>query len=162
MMVLIERRTSHSTKLLVFLRLFDTSRNARTLFRREMLVGADRCLGDVVAEMLSTVETSEDPHEEAHVYLVTLFPQFAHIFAELKAVSGVQWRRCSNYTWGVDLNSAKCNFAPLHFVYCTSQCWRCMENGGLYHTAIVAVDAVQSSKKICFGLPLRQCEGRGH
>lgn len=51
-----------------------------------MLVGADRCLGDVVAEMLSTVEDSDDPHEEAHVYLVTLFPQFAHIYSELKQV----------------------------------------------------------------------------
>lgn len=53
---------------------------------REMLVGADRCLGDVVSEMLSTIEESQDPHEEAHVYLVTLFPQFAHIFSELKEV----------------------------------------------------------------------------
>lgn len=53
-----------------------------------MLVGADRCLGDVVTEMLSTIEDSDDPHDEAHVYLVTLFPQFAHIFAELKEVCG--------------------------------------------------------------------------
>lgn len=53
---------------------------------REMLVGADRCLGDVVSEMLSTIEDSEEPHEEAHVYLVTLFPQFSHIFSELKEV----------------------------------------------------------------------------
>lgn len=53
---------------------------------REMLVGADRCLGDVVSEMLSTIEDSDDPHEEAHVYLVTLFPQFAHIFSELREV----------------------------------------------------------------------------
>lgn len=49
-------------------------------------MGADRCLGDVVTEMLSTIEDSDDPHEEAHVYLVTLFPQFAHIFSELKEV----------------------------------------------------------------------------
>lgn len=49
-------------------------------------MGADHCLGDVVSEMLSTIEESEDPHEDAHVYLVTLFPQFAHIFSELKQV----------------------------------------------------------------------------
>ncbi|CAM9591444.1 unnamed protein product, partial [Sphacelaria rigidula] len=51
---------------------------------REMLVGADRCLGDVVSEMLTTIEDSEDPHEEAHAHLVTLFPQFAHMFSEIK------------------------------------------------------------------------------
>lgn len=49
-------------------------------------MGADRCLGDIVSEMLSVIEDSEDPHEEAHVYLVTLFPQFSHIFADLKQV----------------------------------------------------------------------------
>lgn len=52
-----------------------------------MLVGADRCLGDVVSEMLSTIEENDDPPEDAQVYLVTLFPQFAHIFSELKDVS---------------------------------------------------------------------------
>ncbi|CAN0114076.1 unnamed protein product, partial [Discosporangium mesarthrocarpum] len=54
--------------------------------QREMLAGSDRCLGEVVAEMLATVEGSEEPHEEAHVELVTLFPQFSCIFAELKEV----------------------------------------------------------------------------
>lgn len=54
---------------------------------REMLVGADRCLGDIVSEMLSTIEDSDEPYEEAHIYLVTLFPQFAHIFSEMKQVS---------------------------------------------------------------------------
>lgn len=55
-------------------------------FRREMLVGADRCLGDIVSEMLSTIEDSDQPHEEAHIYLCTLFPQFSHIFSDIKEV----------------------------------------------------------------------------
>ena len=50
-------------------------------------MGADRCLGDIVSEMLSTIEDSDEPYEEAHLYLVTLFPQFAHIFNEMKQVS---------------------------------------------------------------------------
>lgn len=53
-----------------------------------MLVGADRCLGDIVSEMLSTIEDTEESHEEAHIYLCTLFPQFAHIFSEIKEVRG--------------------------------------------------------------------------
>lgn len=57
---------------------------------REMLVGADRCLGDVVSEMLTTIEDSEDPHEEAHAHLVTLFPQFAHMFSEIKEVQNAR------------------------------------------------------------------------
>lgn len=51
-----------------------------------MLVGADRCLGDIVSEMLSTIEDNDESHEEAHIYLCTLFPQFAHIFSEIKEV----------------------------------------------------------------------------
>lgn len=51
-----------------------------------MLVGADRCLGDIVSEMLSTIEDTGEPHEEAHIYLCTLFPQFSHIFSEIKEV----------------------------------------------------------------------------
>lgn len=50
-------------------------------------MGADRCLGDIVSEMLSTIEDSDEPYEEAHLYLVTLFPQFAHIFSEMKQAS---------------------------------------------------------------------------
>lgn len=53
-------------------------------------MGVDRCLGDVVSEMLLTIEDSEEPHEEAHVYLVTLFPQFAHMFSELKEVARIR------------------------------------------------------------------------
>lgn len=55
-----------------------------------MLVGADRCLGDIVSEMLSTIEDNDESHEEAHIYVCTLFPQFAHIFSEMKEV-GVAW-----------------------------------------------------------------------
>lgn len=51
-----------------------------------MLVGADRCLGDIVSEMLSTIEDTDESHEESHIYLCTLFPQFAHIFSEMKEV----------------------------------------------------------------------------
>lgn len=54
-----------------------------------MLVGADRCLGDIVSDMLSTIEDADEPHEEAHIYLCTLFPQFAHIFSEIKEVGGL-------------------------------------------------------------------------
>lgn len=57
-------------------------------FCREMLVGADRCLGDIVSEMLSTIEDADEPHEDAHMYLCTLFPQFSHIFSEIKEVRG--------------------------------------------------------------------------
>ncbi|CAM9354760.1 unnamed protein product [Scytosiphon promiscuus] len=62
--------------------------------RREMLVGADRCLGDIVSEMLSTIEDTEESHEEAHVYLCTLFPQFAHIFSEIKEADEEFARQC--------------------------------------------------------------------
>lgn len=48
-------------------------------------MGAEPCLGDVVSEMLSsTIEESEDPHEEVHAHLVTLFPQSVHMFSEIK------------------------------------------------------------------------------
>ncbi|CAM9557701.1 unnamed protein product [Ectocarpus sp. 4 AP-2014] len=62
--------------------------------RREMLVGADRCLGDIVSEMLSTIEDNDESHEEAHIYLCTLFPQFAHIFSEMKEADEEFARQC--------------------------------------------------------------------
>lgn len=61
-----------------------------------MLVGADRCLGDIVSEMLSTIEDADEPHEDAHIYLCTLFPQFSHIFSEMKEVRGLYCRGRQN------------------------------------------------------------------
>lgn len=65
-------------------------------------MAADRCLGDVVSEMLSTIEDSEDPHEEAHEYLLTLFPQFTHIFSELREVGAKE--SCVSLVACFDLN----------------------------------------------------------
>ncbi|CBJ26071.1 conserved unknown protein [Ectocarpus siliculosus] len=62
--------------------------------RREMLVGADRCLGDIVSEMLATIEDNDESHEDAHIYLCTLFPQFSHIFSEMKEADEEYARQC--------------------------------------------------------------------
>eukprot|EP00612_Vaucheria_litorea_P000211 CAMPEP_0171452770 /NCGR_PEP_ID=MMETSP0945-20130129/744_1 /TAXON_ID=109269 /ORGANISM="Vaucheria litorea, Strain CCMP2940" /LENGTH=292 /DNA_ID=CAMNT_0011977501 /DNA_START=610 /DNA_END=1488 /DNA_ORIENTATION=- len=51
--------------------------------RREMLLGCDRCLGEIISEMLNAIEGENA--ELGQMQLVTLFPQFSHIFNELSS-----------------------------------------------------------------------------
>ncbi|CAM9114705.1 unnamed protein product, partial [Phaeothamnion confervicola] len=61
--------------------------------RREMLLGAERCLGDIVAEMRHVVEGAAAA-EEGHLQILVLFPQFGLQFAELRAADAAFARQC--------------------------------------------------------------------
>jgi len=55
-----------------------------------MLEGLERCVGEVVAQMIDTMETA-DSEEELQFGLVTRFHEFDHYFQQLKEAD----ERCS-------------------------------------------------------------------
>lgn len=71
----------------------DSKKYADAKFRRDALLGLERCAGEVIAEMLDAIENFEP--EDAQVDLLTIqFPCFADYFRQLRAADAEYASKC--------------------------------------------------------------------
>lgn len=76
----------------------DPRRYEESKFRRDALLGLERCAGNVISDILKTIETYE-PEEAQMQILVNQFPLFSDYFQQMMDVDpaytkacGAQWR----------------------------------------------------------------------
>jgi len=67
------------------------SERQRVIQQQNLLDGADRCLGEIVGEMLKVIELSSP---EAEITILSLFSQFQNIFDELHSLDGEFCMQC--------------------------------------------------------------------